>query len=256
MRAETGEHHASKRKGLAWLLGAMALGAVVAGGLAPFARAVPWSWERRLGAAIAVDSTPSACPKDAQAQAALQKVLSRLYPLDDAERARPLELRLRQDASVNAFASLGGRLCVNSGLLKEAQSPEELAGVLAHEIEHAVQRHVMQGALVQILSWQGLSAVFGGGGARLGQALLNMDFTKAQEAKADEGGLKRLQRAGVDTAGLRQFFERMQKEHPNGGWFSDHPADEDRIAMAAQHPTAQPRPVLDAAEWAALKACR
>lgn len=256
MSAGAGDDRASKGKGLLWLLGAVALGIVVAGGLAPFARAVPWSWERRLGEALAIDRAPEACPKDPLAEAALRKVLARLYPLDDAERARPLELRLRRDAAVNAFASLGGRLSVNSGLLQEAESPEELAGVLAHEIEHAVQRHVMQGALVQILSWQGLSAVFGGGGARLGQALLQMDFSKAQEAKADEAGLQRLQRADVDTAGLRRFFERMQKEHPNSGYFSDHPADADRIRMAAAHPTAKPRPLLSAAEWAALRACR
>ena len=245
---------ASKRKGLLWALAALALGALLAGGVGPLAHAIPRSWEKRLGRALSLDLQGKACRPSPSEQALLQRLVERIYPLDDAERAEPIEVRVVREAAVNAYAGLGGQITVNSGLLSKAGSPEELAGVLAHEIEHVRHRHVMEGAIVHLFSWQGLQLIFGGSAsAGLAQALLRMDFTKVQEAEADKAGLQRLQKAEVDTKGLARFFERMKKEQGGASFLSDHPDDDSRIAMAEAYPTAHPRMIMTTAEWLVLR---
>lgn len=246
---------ASKAKGLAWALAAVALGTLIAVGLAPLAHAVPLSWERRLGAAIGMDAGIKACTPSPRQEALLKKLVARVHPLDPAEAAHPLTVRVVRDPVVNAYAGLGGTITLNSGLLAKAASAEELAGVLAHEIEHVRHRHVMEGILVHLFSWEGLRLIAGGGSAAgLIQAFLRMDFTKAQEAQADEAGLKRLQAGHVDTRGLGSFFARMKRDSPGTRLLSDHPDDDDRIKMAEAYPTAQPLPILTRAEWADLRA--
>lgn len=248
------EDVASKRKGLLWALGALGLGVLLAYGLTPFAHAIPWSWEKRLGRAIDVDLGTKECRPSPQEEVLLKRLVARVYPLNADEAAQPLEVRVVKDDLVNAYAALGGRITVNSALLLMAESPEEVAGVLAHEIEHVRHRHVMEGAMVQLVSWQGLRLIFGGTpSAGLIRALLRMDFTKAQEAQADKAGLERLQRAHVDTKALGRFFERMKKDQPGLRFLSDHPDDDDRIKMAEEHPTAEPKAIMTADEWKILR---
>jgi predicted Zn-dependent protease len=249
------DDRASKTKGLVWALLALGLGMFLAVGVAPLAHAIPLSWERRLGNALDLGQGAKACRPSPQAQALLKKLVARIYPLDASEAAQPMEVAVVQDPAVNAFAGLGGKITLNSGLLRQASSPEEVAGVLAHEMGHVRHRHVMEGLLVHLFSWEGLRLIFGGGSASAGmiQALLRMDFTRGQEAQADEAGLRRLQQAQVDSGGLRRFFERLQKDQPDNLLLSDHPDPGDRAKLAASFPTAHSRPILTPDEWAVLK---
>ena len=248
------EDVASKRKGLLWALGALALGALLAYGLTPFAHAIPRSWEKKLGHAVELDLGAKSCHPSPQESALLKRLVARIYPLSPEEEAEPLEVQVVKDKVVNAYAGLGGKITLNSGLLAKAQSAEEVAGVLAHEIEHVRHRHVMEGALVQLVSWQGIRLIFGGApSAELLQALLRMDFTKAQEAQADKAGLERLQKARVDTKGLGEFFERMKKDQPGLRFLSDHPDDDDRIKMVEEHPTTAAKAIMSPAEWKMMR---
>jgi predicted Zn-dependent protease len=246
---------APKLKGLAWALAACALGLLFAAGLSPLAHLVPWSLEKRLAKLGSLDTKSRDCRQGAEAAALLKRLVARLYPLGPQDAGFPIEVSLAKNAAVNAYAGFGGQVTVNSGLLLKAQSAEELAAVLAHEIEHVRHRHIMEGAIVRLFTAEGLRLVFGSAPASdLAGYVLNMDFTRSQEIQADEDGLRRLQAAHIDNQGFRRFFERMERSEPSSLFLSDHPSNGERMRMAEKFANLEPRPIMSPGEWEALKA--
>lgn len=140
---------------------------------------------------------------------------------------------------VNAFALPGGFVTVNLGLLKAAETGEEIAGVLAHEIGHVVLRHGTQRILRQLGGTVVLSALFGGTDIELPTYLvgnlLDTAYSREQESEADEYGMELLKRAGIEAGGLTRFFERMAEQSPQlPGLLSTHPDPGDRARRAAR----------------------
>ena len=147
---------------------------------------------------------------------------------------------------INAFALPGGFVYVNRGVLARAGNESELAGVLAHEIEHVVRRHSVKQmeqaqqanvgvGLVCILtrvceSQAAQAAIQVGGQAAFAR------FSRDDEVQADEGGFQNMIRAGIDPRGMLTFFQKLladeQANGSSGGiaWFADHPGTQDRIA--------------------------
>jgi predicted Zn-dependent protease len=80
-----------------------------------------------------------------------------------------------------------------------------------------------------------------------------MDFTRTQEAQADEDGLRRLQKAHVDNQGFKCFFERMGKEGSASVFFSDHPSGQARMEMIDRFKNQKAQPIMTQAEWEVLK---
>ena len=196
---------ASKLKGLAWLVGGCLLAAGFALGVAPLAHAVPWSWEKKMAETDAFNLPLQACTANPESEKLLQKLLRRIYPVEPGDADFSIDVSVVRDPAINAFASLGGKLYINTGFLAQAQSADEAAGVLAHEIEHVRHRHIMEVILVRLLTSQGMSLVFGGdadSGAETADFLMRANFSRAQEAEADHDGLARLQAAHVDPATL------------------------------------------------------
>ena len=243
---------ANKLKGLIWAVTACVIGVFFAVGLSPLAHAIPWGWEKKLGSAI---SLPKAeCRYNSRADALLQLLVKRLYPVYPDDDRFSIDVRVAQDPVVNAYATLGGKIFINSGLLKEAQSPEEVAGVIAHEIEHVHSRHIMEGALVHVFTSEGISVIFGKAPtAGFARYLLNMNFTRDQETQADEGGLRRLQAACVDNQGFKKFFERMEKEGSAPSFLSDHPDNKSRMEMTDNFKVKNPEPIMTKEEWEILR---
>jgi predicted Zn-dependent protease len=251
-------HRPSKLKGLAWVLVGCGLGGSFALGLSPLAHAVPWSWEKKLGAVLQPEAV-EACGYDARAEAALGEIVTRLYPIDAGDDAFSIDVRIVKSPVVNAYASLGGGIFINSGLVEQAESPEEVAGVLAHEIEHVHHRHIMQGFLSYLFTSQGLSMIFDGGSSPADGAgyFVRMDFSRVQEAEADEDALRRLQNAHVDNGGFKAFFVRMEKSSGSSLFLSDHPSERSRIEMVERFANRDVTPILSAEEWKSLKSdCR
>ncbi len=252
---------ASKLKGLLWLIGGAGLAGIFALGIGPFARAIPWSWEERAAREIPAN-TVGECKANPKAEALLQKLVTRIYPLMPDDKNFSVSVQAVHDEQVNAFATLGGKIYLNSGLLAQAHSAEEVAGVLAHEIEHVHRRHIIQGVATRMLTAQGLSMVFSGGAdtsaADWAQYFLTMNFTRQQEDEADRGGLARLQQAHVDNKGFREFFERMEEEDGTASKFlSDHPSSQSRAELVKEFPNSDVKTVLAPEEWAVLKTyCR
>jgi predicted Zn-dependent protease len=161
----------------------------------------------------------------------------------------PWRFYVVDDKAINAFATLGGRVYVHTGLLAATQSEAQLASVLGHEIGHIVGRHGLQnvkksqkyGTLAGIATIAG--AILGGqAGANLGGGLGNliaggylMKHSRDAEREADYLGLYDLKEAGYNTGGMVQMFEILQEvsaSSPNafGSILASHPAPSERAA--------------------------
>lgn len=157
------------------------------------------------------------------------------------------------NAELNAFAAPGGVVVVYSGLLQAAKTPEEAAGVIAHEVAHAELRHGLQG-MVKALGVRAGAAVLLGdwSGAALGQAmtgLLEMKFSREAEEAADAEGLRRLIAARINPTGMADFMDTLAKQSPGAAvpeLLSTHPASEGRAVRLREAAKAHAGP------WAPL----
>jgi len=228
---------------LAWLAVVLA-GAVVVAGITLLlagrarladlaARRVPSAVEALLGQA-AFDAVRATTPlvDDAPGQARIEAVAARLAP---ALGAAPRTLRFHVAArdELNAFALPGGDVVIHRGLLKALQRPEELAGVLAHELAHVTRRHALRGMLetaglsVLVRALLGDTSGLLAGGSEL---LLQRRFSRDLEREADDVGWDALVAARIDPRGMIEAFERLRDEHAGAGLLATHPATEERIA--------------------------
>lgn len=141
---------------------------------------------------------------------------------------------------INAFAAPGGIVVVNTGLLRAVKTPEELAGVLAHEIAHAELRHSLKG-LAKSLGLRALATLALGefGGTALAEGmkhLAELRFSREAEREADEDGLRRLVAARINPQGMLAFFAMLQKEEGLSPpeLLSTHPASSERLTAIQQ----------------------
>ena len=246
---------ASKIKGLAWVIAAVGIAAVFGFGITPFVRAIPWSWEKKISHVVG-SVTSNVCSGNPKNEALLNQLVTRLYPLDREDAKVSINVQMVNDPTVNAFAGLGGNIVVNSGLLEQAESAEEVAGVLAHEIEHVRHRHILEGFVVYLMTAEGVRILFSGGSvsnAKWASYFLHMGFSRSQEAEADEGALLRLQKAHVDNKGFREFFARMKKMSLVPSFLSDHPSNQSRSEMAEKFPSQDVKPIMTDEEWKTFK---
>lgn len=226
---------------------------------------VPQEWAQKLGQGMRkFILTPERHCVAAEGQAALEKMVERL-----TGGAGPENLKVAVvDFDVpNAFALPGGQVVIMRGLLKGAEGPDEVAGVLAHEIGHVIHRHPLRGVLRAAGFELLLSFVVGdvpilielaveGGGL-----LLALSYSREMEQQADDFAVDMLTRTKIGSAGLQAFFKRIAKlEHEITGetgsttsYFSTHPDTAGRIGVIARAPAQGASPSLDAAQWQTLK---
>ena len=110
--------------------------------------------------------------------------------------------------AINAFAAPGGQVVILRGLLEKTASPEQLAGVLAHELQHVYQRHTTRAILEQTATTFLLSAISGdlSGGLAWGlegaRTLGSLHYSRTHEREADIEGLRMMQAARLDPAAM------------------------------------------------------
>jgi beta-barrel assembly-enhancing protease len=142
---------------------------------------------------------------------------------------------------VNAFALPGGYIFINWGLVEKAETADQVAGVVAHEIQHAVARHGLRNVIARAGIWMLVGALFGDlqgvGGLIAGGAgeLAALSFSREQEDEADRLGLDLLYAAHFDPSGMPQFFEKLKEEQAKLGldfpsFMSSHPDTDARIS--------------------------
>jgi beta-barrel assembly-enhancing protease len=211
-------------------------------------------------------------------RAALDRLTQRLSAAA-SEKPLPVRIVMVDWALVNAFAAPGGQIILTRGLVQKAANPDEVAGVLAHEMGHVLELHP-EAALVRAV---GLSAaaqlVFAGTtgtATNLGLLLTQLRYTRVAEREADAHAIRILNKAGIAAKGFGDFFERMEPkvatpadkvdelkstdDKTKVGFSSrlleilrTHPPTGDRLALARAQPAYPATPALSDADWRALR---
>ncbi|MGY9049717.1 hypothetical protein P775_05280 [Puniceibacterium antarcticum] len=236
------------------------------------ARYIPPEGEQALGQATlnqiraALDQTGmnpvQVCESDAGLQA-LDQMRTRLVA--QANLPQDLSVYVLDHPMLNAFALPGGNVVFFRGLIDAAETPEELAAVMAHEIGHVVSRDPTRHALRSAGSIGVLGLLLGdfaGGTAVLflTERLIAAQYSQEAEARADIFAHDLLRRTALPPEALARMFERFQKDGADApeflAHFLSHPALGDRIAAAraATPSNLDTTPLLSPAQWQALRA--
>jgi predicted Zn-dependent protease len=236
---------------------------------------VPHAMERRIGAAVvtAMQGDAEVCEKP-DGVAALQRLVDRFQVASGYQQKVTVKIfdmydtttvggRERKVRVVNAFAAPGGYMVVMSGLIERSDGPEELAGVMAHEMGHIVHRHSVK-ALLRAYGFGLITKLLVGGFssdvgtvADAGGLLLALRHSRDAEREADRTALELLDATGMRADGLARFFGRLLDEQGGKdgaqqmGVFSTHPPTKERIEATKRPATGAP--AMTAAEWQALR---
>ncbi len=231
---------------------------------------IPLTVEHRLGASVDAQvramldpgksDRPFECGSESGERAgkeAFDRLIARM------ERAAglpiPIKAAVVRRTEANAIALPGGYVYVFNGLIRQARSPDELAGVIAHEIGHVANRDGTR----SILQAAGLSFLFGmmlgdftGGGVVViaAQTLMKSAYSREVETAADHYAVGLMTRIGGDGRALGTILDRIAGQEKGITILRDHPVTSERISrINAIAPDRPDTPLLNPEEWAALK---
>ena len=215
---------------------------------------------------------------------AFNKMMARLN--QGIGNAEQYDIKIADLNIVNAFAAPGEKIIVSGKLIEEAESPDEVMGVIAHEVGHGIERHP-EASIVRAFGLMALVQLMTAGEAgtltEIALFLAQTSYSRSAEREADNHAARILQNINVDTRPLAGFFDRLinkeksappkkgqtppsekkpsQKEQAakenEASWFdmvSTHPPTKERIELF--NSTARPTtpPILTDKEWQALQA--
>mgnify|MGYP001175601700 CR=1 FL=1 len=211
---------------------------------------VPVSWEEKLGQSMLEYVAPAEqrCSDPARL-AKIEEMVNAMLATQGETKYR-FKIHVVNQPVFNALAAPGGHIVIFRGLLDRTENAEELAGVLAHELQHILKRHVTRSLLEYASTSFLLAAVLGdvsgivSFGVEAAQMLAQMRFSREHELEADEAGLQMLLAGRIDPAGMIAFFEAVRKQEGQMAttlsFVSTHPQTEVRIArlkrLIAAHP--------------------
>jgi beta-barrel assembly-enhancing protease len=155
----------------------------------------------------------------------------------------PATFQVVEDDAINAFATLGGYVYINTGLIKTADNEAELASVIAHEWGHISGKHLVK----QMRQRAVASGVATATGLDRNQAVgigvelaLNRPRSRQDEYDADQRGLRTLIRAGYAPSGMVSFMQKLLRKGSVPTFLSTHPATNDRIDALQRAINARP----------------
>lgn len=233
---------------------------------------VPPAWEQSLGETVAQQMEASlsesggleVCDPDPDSLA--NRAIARFGAAALEGTGSPFELDIKVVRSdiPNAFALPGGQVFFFSALLEQAETQDEFAGVLAHEVGHVAHRHGME----QLISTAGTGALIGfilgdmtgiSVAAGLGATIIDARFSRDAERQADAFAARAAERMDFNPAGLADLINRVGADDEFAralALLSTHPLTDDRKAaleiLSQQRPTGL-EPPFTAAEWEAIR---
>lgn len=223
------------------------------------ASAVPTEWETKLGDTLLEQVIK---PQGALHDPELEKQLAIITaPLVDGigDSRYPLKFYIIENPTPNAFAIPGGNVVIHSGLLLLADRPEEVAGVLAHEIAHVTQRHGFRGIISSLGLYQ-LVQIFIGDATGLvavlasnSSFLMDRKFSRDFEREADAKGWEYLMRANIQPQGMIEFFEKLQIEEKKMTENIPVVGAASTLSIVSTHPATEERLESLRARWADVK---
>ena len=182
--------------------------------------------------------------------------------------AWPYHFRVVNQKEINAFALPGGPIFINMGTIQAADNESELAGVMAHEISHVVQRHATRAATKQMkvqMPLQILGALLGrssvgqlaAAGIGFGAGSYFMKNSRQNESEADLIGTDIMYDSGYNPQAMADFFTKLEKQGGANGpqFLSDHPNPGNRAGSVEKevHSLAPKSYRSSSAEFASVK---
>ncbi len=203
------------------------------------AMAVPVSWEQDIsGGMLETATAGKTVVEDDHIYDELSKITT---PLVNAVENKDFKFSFTivEDPTINAFALPGGAIVIHSGLIEQATTELEVAGVLAHEISHVTRRHHIRGIVSQVGIFVLIRGLLGDGTGimgeltALGASLESLKYSRDFETEADESGWELMEKANLDPRGMISFFEILHEHHGSAmddlDFLSTHPGTGDRI---------------------------
>lgn len=200
---------------------------------------LPFEAEMRLASSVS-SSLPES--SDSPARLELQKLADKLTAAEPLPPGMQIRIHLLDSPERNAFATLGGHIFVLRGLIEAMPHENALAMVLAHEIAHVRERHVIRSLsrgvltslMLALLSGNAQSDLAGGLATQAGFSTA-MSFSRSMENAADAQALTNLHALYGHVGGASVLFEKLQAEQPQQlpEWFSSHPDSAQRILSLA-----------------------
>ncbi len=243
----------------AFLIGVPMAAAPIAGIVpAPYrAQIADISWSQ-------VNAFTEYCDDSDEAARVLNDLAYRIMTASDVAQREDIWITIVDAPFPNAFALPDSSIVVTDDLIQLAGHPDELTGVIAHEIAHIERNHVMANIIRQVGAGIFFDVVFGGAGA--GQAiavasvnLAGLRYSRSDEEQADARGLDYLDTAGINTGGLARLFERFEERAAEEGagelptLLSSHPATPARAAAARARARQGLQPSLSERDWRIVK---
>lgn len=176
---------------------------------------------------------------------------------------KDIQVHILESDEVNAFALPGGHLVIYSSLIEATDNPEELTGVIAHEIAHIQLHHVVKKLIKEI----GISAIFAvtAGGNKtvikqMGNILSSTAFDRQFEQGADMQAVEYLINANIHPKSLADFLQKLAEKENNSlkylTWVSTHPNTEERakyILKQSSNKKITAKPIFSPQTWKRLK---
>ncbi len=235
----------------------------------PLAQIMPAQYQQQIGAIARaqVEGMSDACEGDEEANILLTDLAFRFLQASHSPNIAlrdSIEVTIVSAPFPNAFALPDNSIVITDQLIAAADHPDEIAGVLAHEVAHIDHHHVMANVIRNVGAGVFFDIVFGGAG--LGQAaaiasvnLAALRYSRDDETEADGAALDYLDAAGIDPGALARFFDRMaeitgertQSDIPT--LLSTHPATAERAATARARARPGQAPALSAAAWRTIR---
>jgi Zn-dependent protease with chaperone function len=203
------------------------------------AKQIPYGIEVSASSRLSLDKYFKICKVSKEERAALNSYAQYLYPKTAAESAMPVHFDVSSESMINALTFPGGKIILFKGLIDEVKNPEELLGIMSHELGHVVARDsvnlLVRGTL--LASFFGImTGDFSSSFAVSPQVLLStaaLAFDREMEKNADAYSVARLNSLNISTSGYRSFFSRRLSEEnfSQPEVFTTHPNYESRLSF-------------------------
>lgn len=192
----------------------------------------------------------------------IDSILVRICKANGIDREQ-IKVHVVKSEEINAFALPNRHLIINSQLIADCENPEELSGVLSHEIAHMELNHVMK-KLIQEIGLSALLSVTKGKDTKvmkdIAKTLSSSAYSRNLEKEADMKGVDYLIKAGINPNYLANFLFRLSNSKSTAGkylsWVSSHPDSEERAAYLVEYSgkkTVREKPILTEPTWNKLK---
>lgn len=199
---------------------------------------IPLKWEKGMGdSALGFLAPDENRCNNKELQQAVDEIVTRLSAADPDPYT--FKVFVVKSPVFNAVALPGGNIVVFGGLLEKTESPESLAAVLAHEMQHIKKRHVTKRIIEDSSTGLIISAVSGDVtgsmlyGVKIARNLAMLSYSRQDEEEADAGGIKMMIAANLDPEAMIRFFEIMKEKNKKfkiPQYLSTHPDLDERIS--------------------------